>query len=92
MTDSAPAITSEKNQRAIWGVTTATEPVRPDAKREALGEITKSKPAATSVTRSRVAWSTLGKPRSARDTVAVETPAAAATSRIVIPMPTPFRV
>ena len=39
-TDSTPDRTVLKNQRAIYGVITAMLPVRPLARREALGEMT----------------------------------------------------
>ena len=39
-TPSTPERTVEKNHRAMYGVTTAMLPVRPEAKRDALGEMT----------------------------------------------------
>ena len=39
-TDSIPDMTVEKNHRAMYGVMTATLPVRPLASLDALGDIT----------------------------------------------------
>src|SRR5690606_36558350 len=70
------------NHRWIHGVIRPIERVRPDARLAADGDATYPSASAAARTRSRVEEVTLGSPRSARDTVAVETPAARATSSI----------
>ncbi len=72
-----------KNHRVTYGTTTPTVPVRPLASRDACGEATYSNWAAAATTRIRVLSATLGSPRRARETVAVDTPASAATSSML---------
>src|SRR3954462_3181616 len=65
--------------------------VLPEARLDAVGEATYSSSAAARTTLARV-WSlTFGSPRSARETVAVDTPAALATSSIRLTDP-PVRI
>src|SRR5665648_169404 len=72
---SAPSMTLAKNHLLIHGLISPMVLVRPDARLAADGEATYPSSAAKARTRARVAAFTFGRPRSARDTVAVETPA-----------------
>src|SRR2546421_3939286 len=70
---------------------TPTVWVRPLASREALGETTYPSSSAIATIRARVCSDTVGRPRSARETVAVDTPARWATSlRLLSPTGAPF--
>src|SRR3954454_12154752 len=71
-----------KYHRVTYGTTTPTTMVRPEARLDAVGDATYCSSAAASSTRCRVAALTIGRPRRARETVAVDTPAACATSSI----------
>ena len=61
-------------------MTTATRPVEPLLSREASGETTYDSSCTSALIRVRVWSETPGAPFSARETVALETPASAATS------------
>src|SRR3954464_14057944 len=80
-----PRITSAKNQRPACGRTTPTERIRPVASADARGDAAYPSSSAAARTLVRVSLETLGRPRRARDTVAAETPAYRATSRIPTP-------
>ncbi len=62
---------------------TAIRPARPVARPDALRDTEKPRASAAARTRAVVAAETRSDPRRARDTVATETPARAATSAIV---------
>ncbi len=78
-----PAITLAKYHELMNGTTTATHRLRPAASLDAWGSGRYSSSRAAVSTRTRVGRATFGRPRSARLTVATETPAATATSWIV---------
>src|SRR3954470_3968563 len=86
-----PRITSAKNQRPACGRTTPTDRIRPVASAEASGDAAYPSLAAAARTLVRVSRETFGNPRRARDTVAAETPARRATSRIPAPRCSPGR-
>src|SRR5215218_8093395 len=86
-TSEALAIRCAKYQRVTYGTTTPTTIVLPVARLDAVGEATYCSSAAADSTRCRVLSLTIGSPRSARDTVAVDTPAACATSSILLTAP-----
>jgi hypothetical protein len=73
-----------KNHRPSQGTTTPTVWVRPIGNPAALGEGTYPSPAAADRTSSRVEAATPGRSRNARDTVATDTPALAATSVMLL--------
>src|SRR6478609_3852857 len=73
-------MTFAKNQRLTHGVSSPMVRVRPVASDDADGDGTYPSRAASAWTRRRVASETFGRPRRARETVAVDTPAALATS------------
>ncbi len=75
-------MTLAKNHRFTHGVSTPIVRVRPVARDDADGVGTYPSRAASASTRRRVASETFGRPRRARETVAVDTPAAWATSSI----------
>jgi hypothetical protein len=64
-------------------------PVRPVGRPAALGDGTYPSSAAAPRTTSLVAGATPGNPRNARDTVATDTPARAATSVMLLMTPAP---
>src|SRR5438046_2388348 len=66
------------------GAVTATTPIRPCGRPRALGFGRKRSRSTTSSTACRVAGATSGRLFSTRETVATETPASRATSRIVV--------
>ena len=70
---------------AAWtiGMVTPTRPVRPPESPRALRFVVKPCWRTTSSTASRVSGATSGRSLSTRDTVAIETPAILAMSRIV---------
>src|SRR4051812_40835514 len=76
-------MTLAKYHELTNGTTTATVLLRPAASREAWGSGRYSRSRAAASTRARVDTATFGRPRSARLTVATETPAAEATSSMV---------
>src|SRR3954453_17295898 len=84
-----PRTTSAKNQRPAWGRTTPTDRMRPVARADARGDAAYPSSSAAASTLVRVSRETLGRPRRARDTVAADTPACRATSRIPTPRCSP---
>src|SRR5690554_5641585 len=72
-----------KNQRSRNGTITPMFLVRPDARLDARDETTYPSVSAAMRTRSLEAAETFPRPLSARDTVAVETPARRATSSML---------
>src|SRR3954468_24978446 len=86
-----PRTTSAKNQRPAWGRTTPTDRMRPVARADARGEAAYPSSSAAARTLVRVSRETLGRPRRARETVAADTPACRATSRIPTPRGSPGR-
>ena len=80
-----PSKAWELNQLLIsLGNSTAIRMVLPDARDDALFEKEKWRRLASFSTRSLVSGLTLSSPRSARDTVETDTPAALATSAMVV--------
>src|SRR5699024_12853155 len=77
---SARPMTWTLNQRCTHGVSSPIDRVRPLASERAAGEGKCPSSRAARSTRSRVPGVTFGRPRIARETVAVETPARAATA------------
>src|SRR5436305_10205280 len=86
-----PRTTSAKNQPPACGRTTPTDRIRPVANADARGEAAYPSSSAAASTFVRVSRETLGRPRKARDTVAADTPACRATSRIPAPRCSPGR-
>ena len=79
----APARIDAKYAASITGSVTPTSPVRPPESARALRFVLKRWSRTARRTASRVAGATSGRPFRTRETVAIETPAALATSRIV---------
>ena len=80
-----PSKAGALNQLLIsFGSSTATRMVLPDARDDALFEKEKCRRFASCSMRSLVSGLTLSSPRSARDTVETDTPAAWATSAMVV--------
>jgi hypothetical protein len=77
------------DHRPSQGPTTPIVPVRPVGRPAALGDGTYPSSAAAPRTTSLVAGATPGNPRSARETVATDTPARGATSVMLLHDPGP---
>ncbi len=78
-----PARMRAKYAASISGRVTPTKPVRPPESARAVRLVVNPWSRTARITASRVAGATSGRPLRTRETVAIETPAALATSRIV---------
>src|SRR6478609_6152702 len=81
--EAIPLSTVEKNQRSRNGTSTPMLRVRPEARLEAEADTTYPRLLAASSTFAFAPAETCPRPLSARETVAVETPAARATSSML---------
>jgi hypothetical protein len=79
----APATIREKYSASTSGSVIPTRNVRPPTRERALRLVEKPRSRTAPRTLSRVAAATSGRPFITRDTVAIDTPAVRATSRIV---------